>query len=93
MNQEVLVDVRHLTHQFHLTKKAVIRAVDDVSFQIYKGEVFGLVGESGSGKSTAARCLMNIYPPSAGEIRYHGIDICNKKNSKKTEKCFRQKDR
>ena len=60
MNTEVLVDVKHLTHQFHLTKKTAIRAVDDISFQIYKGEVFGLVGESGSGKSTVARCLMNI---------------------------------
>ena len=91
MNQEVLVDVQHLTHQFHLTKKAVIRAVDDVSFQIYKGEVFGLVGESGSGKSTAARCLMNIYPPSAGEIRYHGIDICNKKEFKENRKMLQTK--
>ena len=91
MNQEVLVDVQHLTHQFHLTKKAVIRAVDDVSFQIYKGEVFGLVGESGSGKSTAARCLMNIYPPSAGEIRYHGINICNKKEFKENRKMLQTK--
>lgn len=79
MNREVLVDVKNLTHQFHLTKKAVIRAVDDLSFQIYKGEIFGLVGESGSGKSTAARCLMNIYRPAAGEIRYQGINICDQK--------------
>lgn len=79
MNREVLVDVKNLTHQFHLTKKAVIRAVDDLSFQIYKGEIFGLVGESGSGKSTAARCLMNIYRPAAGEIRYQGINICDRK--------------
>ena len=82
MNEEVLVEVKHLTHRFHLTKKAVIRAVDDISFQIYKGEVFGLVGESGSGKSTAARCLMNIYQPSEGEIRYRGINICDKKEFK-----------
>ena len=88
MNTEVLVDVKHLTHQFHLTKKAAIRAVDDISFQIYKGEVFGLVGESGSGKSTVARCLMNIYHPSAGEIRYHGIEIPGKQKNapdKKTD--------
>ncbi|MFR9073619.1 MAG: ATP-binding cassette domain-containing protein [Blautia sp.] len=38
--------------------------MDDVSFQIHKGEIFGLVGESGSGKSTVARCLMNIYQPT-----------------------------
>ena len=91
MNEEVLVEVKHLTHRFHLTKKAVIRAVDDISFQIYKGEVFGLVGESGSGKSTAARCLMNIYQPSEGEIRYRGINICDKKEFKANRKLLQTK--
>lgn len=91
MNEKVLVEVKHLTHRFHLTKKAVIRAVDDISFQIYKGEVFGLVGESGSGKSTAARCLMNIYQPSEGEIRYRGINICDKKEFKANRKLLQTK--
>lgn len=91
MNEEVLVEVKHLTQRFHLTKKAVIRAVDDISFQIYKGEVFGLVGESGSGKSTAARCLMNIYQPSEGEIRYRGINICDKKEFKANRKLLQTK--
>ena len=91
MKREVLVDVKHLTHQFCLTKKAVIRAVDDISFQIYKGEVFGLVGESGSGKSTVARCLMNIYQPFAGEILYHGIDIYDKKQFRKNKKMLQTK--
>ncbi len=86
MCKEVLVDVKHLSHHFHLTKKAVIRAVDDVSFQIFEGEIFGLVGESGSGKSTVARCLMNVYEPQAGTIRYHGINICNKKEFQKNRK-------
>lgn len=66
MSKEILLDVRHLTQQFHLTKKIKVKAVDDVSFQIHKGEIFGLVGESGSGKSTVARCLMNIYHLAAG---------------------------
>ena len=53
MNNEVLLDVRHLTQQFHLTKKITVRAVNDVSFQIHKGEIFGFVGESGLGRLSA----------------------------------------
>lgn len=79
MSKEVLLDVRHLSQQFHLTKKIKVKAVDDVSFQIHKGEIFGLVGESGSGKSTVARCLMNIYQPAQGEIWYKDVNICDKK--------------
>lgn len=71
---EVLVDVRHLTYRFPLNKKMWIQALDDVSFHIRKGEVFGLVGESGSGKSTAARCIMNIHQVPKGHIFYQGID-------------------
>ncbi len=76
---EILVDIQHLTHQFKLTKKAVVRAVDDVSFQIRKGEILGLVGESGSGKSTLARCVMNVYQPTAGKIFYKEINTCDPK--------------
>ena len=56
---DILLDVQNLSHVFKLGKHAVIKAVDDVSFQMKKGEIFGLVGESGSGKSTVARCIMN----------------------------------
>lgn len=83
---ENLVEVRNLTHQFHLTKKVSKKAVDNVSFYIKKGEIFGLVGESGSGKSTLARCLMNIYLPTAGEIYYRGIDISDKKQFRANKK-------
>lgn len=76
--QDVLVKAEHLTHLFKLSKKTVIRAVDDVSFQIRRGEIFGLVGESGSGKSTVARCMMNIYQPSSGSIFYEDIDTCDR---------------
>lgn len=86
MSKEVLLDVRHLTQQFHLTKKIKVKAVDDVSFQIHKGEIFGLVGESGSGKSTVARCLMNIYQPAQGEIWYKDVNICDKKEFKRHKK-------
>ena len=76
MEHEILLDVRHLTHIFPLSRKTAVKAVDDVSFQIRRGEIFGLVGESGSGKSTTARCVMNIYQPYAGQIYYKGIDTC-----------------
>lgn len=89
MSREILVDVQHLTHQFRLTKKTAIRAVDDVSFQIRRGEILGLVGESGSGKSTVARCLMNVYQPTAGKVLYRGIDICNPKEVRANREMLR----
>lgn len=78
---EILLDIRHLSCQFPLTKKMVVTAIEDLSFQICKGEIFGLVGESGCGKSTTARCIMNICRPDNGSIFYKGIDICNAKKA------------
>lgn len=83
---EILLDIQNLSHVFKLSKHAVIKAVDDVSFQIKKGEIFGLVGESGSGKSTVARCVMNIYKPTAGKILYNGINVCDRKEFRKNHK-------
>ena len=83
---EILLDIQHLSHVFKLNKRTVIKAVDDVSFRMHKGEIFGLVGESGSGKSTVARCIMNVYRPAAGKILYNGIDVCDKKAFRKHHK-------
>ena len=83
---EILLDVQHLSHVFKLSKHTAIKAVDDVSFQIKKGEIFGLVGESGSGKSTVARCVMNIYKPTVGKIFYNGINVCDRKEFRKHRK-------
>ena len=80
---EILLDVQHLSHVFKLSKHAAVQAVDDVSFQMHKGEIFGLVGESGSGKSTVARCIMNVYKPTSGKILYNGIDVCDKAQFRK----------
>lgn len=74
---DILLDVRHLSHCFPLPGKQTLRAVDDVSFQLRRGEILGLVGESGCGKSTVARCVMNVYRPTVGHIYYDGIDTCD----------------
>lgn len=83
---EVLLEVEHLTRTYAVHKKRVVRAVNDVSFQIRKGEILGLVGESGSGKSTIARCIMNIDKPEKGRITYKGIDLCDKKQFRVNKK-------
>ena len=83
---DILLDVQHLSHVFKLGKHAVIKAVDDVSFQMHKGEIFGLVGESGSGKSTVARCIMNVYKPTAGKIFYNGIETTDRREFRKHHK-------
>ena len=72
---EPLVKVRNLCKYFHVSRHAELKAVDDVSFDIYKGETVSLVGESGCGKSTTGRCLIRIYEPTSGEVLFEGKDV------------------
>ena len=88
---EMLLEVEQLSDVFKLSKHAVIKAVDDVSFQMKKGEIFGLVGESGSGKSTVARCIMNIYQTTSGKILYNGINVCDKAEFKKHHRMLEER--
>lgn len=87
---EKLITVQHLKKYFHQGRPDEVHAVDDVSFDIHRGEVLGLVGESGSGKTTTGRCILNLYQPSAGNVTYHGQDITKLKN-KAALKQFHQK--
>lgn len=82
---EILLDVRGLTHRYAMPA-GTITALDGVSFQIRRGEIFGLVGESGSGKSTAARCIMNLLRPTGGEIFYKGVDVLDARQRRENRK-------
>ena len=73
--KEVLVHVEHLKKYFKVHKKDTLKAVDDVSFDIYKGETLGLVGESGCGKTTCGRTVLGLYPATEGVIEYAGRDV------------------
>lgn len=83
---DVLVRVDHLSKHFELSKNATLKAVNDVSFYIRKGETVGLVGESGCGKTTTGRCLVKLYDPTEGTIYFKGKDIT--KLSKEEKKKF-----
>ena len=74
MNPLTLLSIRDLVKHFP-TKMGVVRAVDDISFDIAGGDTLGLVGESGSGKTTTAQCILGIYPPTSGQISFEGRPI------------------
>ena len=84
MNQDTLVEVKHLKEYFSINtglfSSKPLKAVDDVSFSIRRGETLGLVGESGCGKTTAGRTLLHLYKPTAGEIWFDGKQIVTKKD-------------
>jgi len=80
MENKNLVEVQNLQQYFpvaggKLFEKKVVKAVDNVSFGIKKGETLGLVGESGCGKTTTGRTLLRLYEPTAGKIFFDGEDI------------------
>ncbi|MBR6506652.1 MAG: ATP-binding cassette domain-containing protein [Clostridia bacterium] len=75
MDKEVLLSVRELQQYFKMGKRE-LKAVDKVSFDVYKGEVFGLVGESGCGKTTTGRSIIRLYDITGGSVYYKGERIC-----------------
>ena len=83
-NSDILVDVRHLKQYFNINVGALktkpLKAVDDVSFSIRRGETLGLVGESGCGKTTVGRSILHLYRPTGGEVIFDGRPIQSKKD-------------
>ncbi len=75
MTPTTLVQIQHLKKHFPAGRGQFVHAVDDVSFNIHRGETFGLVGESGCGKTTVGRCLLRLIEPTSGEIKFDNQDL------------------
>lgn len=80
-----LLEVKNLSQYFKVGRGKFVKAVNDVSFNIYPGETYGLVGESGSGKSTTGRAIIRLYDPTDGEIYFDGRKITGKLNKEDTK--------
>ena len=87
--REVLVELQNLDEFFKIGKNKILKAVENVSFKIYKGETFGLVGESGCGKTTCGRTVINLYKATGGKVLFEGEDIS--KIDRKQMKAFKKK--
>ena len=87
---EKLLEIKNLKQYFNQGKPNEVRAVDDISFDIYKGETLGLVGESGCGKSTTGRTIIRLYDATDGQVIYDGVNVHDKK-SKTDLKSFNRK--
>ena len=82
-NEDIILSVKNLKQYFPSGRKSNIKAVDGVTFDIHKGEIYGLVGESGSGKTTIGRSIIRIYNPTEGDVFFEGNKISGKLNKEK----------
>ncbi|HWO78167.1 MAG TPA: ATP-binding cassette domain-containing protein [Bacillus sp. (in: firmicutes)] len=87
---ETLLEIKNLKKYFNTGSPHEVRAVDDVSFSIYRGETLGLVGESGCGKSTTGRTIIRLYEATDGEIVYNGENVRTIKSRKKLSEFHRK---
>ncbi|MGE5579512.1 MAG: ABC transporter ATP-binding protein [Bacillota bacterium] len=81
MTGEVALEVQKLKKYFRVGRNRILKAVDDVSFRVHKGEVLGIVGESGCGKTTCGRTIARLYEPTGGKILFEGHDITTEDES------------
>lgn len=88
-SDSVLIETRHLTRTFGQGARQV-RAVDDVSLCLRRGEIASVVGESGSGKSTLARLLLRLLQPTAGQILFEGVDVTGKSSLRELRQYWRK---
>lgn len=84
-DENTFIQVKNLKKYFHVGRNAILKAVDDVSFDIKKGETLGLVGESGCGKTTCGRTIIGMYNATAGEVIIDGKNIHGMSQSQKKE--------
>lgn len=84
-NKNVLMEVSHLKKYFRVDAKHTLKAVDDVSFQVFEGETLGIVGESGCGKTTCGRTCIGVYEATEGQVLYKGKDVHKMSPAEKKE--------
>ncbi|GGJ82681.1 peptide ABC transporter ATP-binding protein [Lentibacillus kapialis] len=82
MEQEKVLEVKNLQKHFKLGRSNIVKAVNDISFDIYKGETFGLVGESGCGKSTTGRTIIRLHDATGGQVVFNNENVHGKKSKK-----------
>ncbi|WP_102271815.1 ABC transporter ATP-binding protein [Cytobacillus massiliigabonensis] len=87
---EKLLEIKNLKQHFNVGKGNVVKAVDGITFDIYKGETLGLVGESGCGKSTTGRTIIRLYDATDGQVLFDGEDVHGKKSAKELKKFNRK---
>lgn len=85
--KQPLVQVKNLCKYFEISRKETLKAVDNLTFDIYKGETVSLVGESGCGKSTTGRTMIKLYNPTSGNVYYNGKDIFKYNHAEQKEFC------
>ncbi|WP_042356476.1 ABC transporter ATP-binding protein [Bacillus rubiinfantis] len=87
---EKLLEIKNLKQYFNIGRPNQVKAVDDVTFDIYKGETLGLVGESGCGKSTTGRTIIRLYNATGGQVLFNGDNVHGKKSKAELKKFNRK---